>query len=202
MAEFLLKKTGKIINGIIVIIKFYNMTKYLALLRGINVGGKNKVEMKKLKTIFENVGFANVFTFINSGNVIFESKEKNNDKLITLIKSKLKKSFNFDVPLLIRDQFNIKKLAANIPPVWENNEKQRTDILFLWDEFDNRNSIKLIKQVNGVDNIIYCKGAIVWNINKTEYKRSGMNKFIGTTLYKNMTARNVNTVRKIANLMN
>jgi uncharacterized protein (DUF1697 family) len=178
------------------------MRKYIAFLRGINIGGKNKIEMKMLKKVFESLGFINVFTYINSGNVIFESEENNNDKLISDIKSGLRKIFDFDIQVIIRDNQNIQKLVKKFPYHWRNDAEQKTDILFLWDEFDSKNSIKLISQTKDVDIIIYCKGAIIWNINRKDYKKSGMNKFIGTALYKNMTARNINTVRKLAELMN
>jgi uncharacterized protein (DUF1697 family) len=177
------------------------MKKYLALMRGINVGGKNKVEMKKLKAVFEGLGFANVSTYINSGNVIFESEKNDTDQIIATIKSALKKNFTFDIQVIIRDQRNIKKLAESIPQSWTNDGVQKTDIIFLWADYDNKNSLKLIKQTKDIDNVIYFNGAIIWNIIVANYGRSGMNKFVGTELYKNMTARNVNTVRKLAELM-
>jgi uncharacterized protein (DUF1697 family) len=178
------------------------MIKYIALLRGINVGGKNKVEMMKLKSVFENAGFDNVLTYINSGNVIFESNEKDVDTLILEIKKILRESFNFDIKVLIRNSCNIGRLAKKIPGDWQNDSVQKTDVLFLWDDFDNKKSLSLIKQVAGIDNVLYISGAIVWNIKVKEWGKSGMNKFIASELYKNMTARNVNTVRKLADLMN
>jgi len=177
------------------------MKKYLALLRGINVGGKNKVEMRKLKTVFENAGFSNVSTYINSGNVIFESKENDADKLISIIKMILK-NFDFEIQVIIRSSANISKLTKAIPADWQNNDVQKTDVLFLRADFDNKKSLNLIKQTPGVDNVIYVNGAIIWNVKRIDYNRSGMKKFIGTELYKNMTARNVNTVRKFSELMN
>ena len=68
--------------------------------------------------------------------------------------------------------------------------------------FDNKKSLSLIKQVVGVDNVLYINGAIVWNIYVKDWGKSGMSKFTLSELYKNMTARNVNTVRKLAVLMN
>ena len=54
---------------------------------------------------------------------------------------------------------------------------------------------------NNVDTLIYIEGALIWNLRREHYSKSGMNTFIGTPIYKNMTARNVNTVRKLAELM-
>lgn len=174
-----------------------SMTKYVALLRGINVGGNNKVEMSKLRKVFESLGFLNVSTYINTGNVIFETNKKDLD---ILIEKALQKSFGFEIRIVIRDDQNIQKLCKSIPSEWVNDVYQKTDILFLWNDYDSKKSISLIKTTN-VDNLKYIDGSIVWNIKRADYNKSGMNKFIGTEIYKNMTARNINTVRKLNDLM-
>jgi len=177
------------------------MMRYIALLRGINVGGNKKVEMKKLKNVFESFGFKAVSTYINSGNVIFETDIKNVDDIIAIIERGLRDAFGFDIRTIVRSAQNIEKLMQTIPARWKNDSKQKTDVLFLWDEFDNEKSINLIKMTKGVDNLKYISGVIVWNVDKKQYPKSGMHKFIGTVVYKNMTARNVNTVRKLAELI-
>lgn len=179
-------------------VKIDNMIKYVALLRGINVGGNNKTEMSKLKKVFESLGFENVSTYINSGNVIFKTHKKD---LEPLIEKTLKKTFGFEIRIVIRDEKNIKKLCKAIPKDWLNDAEQRTDVLFLWNEFDSKKSLDLIKTTE-VDTLKYINGAIVWNVKRTDVSKSGMNKFIGTTIYKNMTARNINTVRKLNELLN
>lgn len=171
--------------------------KYVALLRGINVGGNNKVGMKKLKEVFEHLGYANVSTYINSGNVLFESDKKD----FSRIEPALKKSFGFAITVVIRDAKNIEKLCKAIPKDWENNTEQKTDILFLWDEFDNKKSIGFIKTNKDVDVLKYISGSIIWHIKRKDYSKSGMSKFIGGIIYKNMTARNINTVRKLLDRM-
>ena len=169
------------------------MTKQVALLRGINVGGNSKVEMPRLKKLFENLGFDNVSTYINSGNVIFDSAGKVD---VDLIEKELEKEFGFSVRVVIHDSQNILDLCKKIPKDWTNDDEQKTDILFLWEKYDNKKSLELIKATE-VDNLKYLDGAIVWNIKRKDYKKSAMNKFIGTDLYKHMTARNINTVRKL-----
>lgn len=171
--------------------------KYVALLRGINVGGNNKVVMSELKKVFETLGFTDVSTYINSGNVIFQSSKKD----FSRIEHALKKSFGFEIKVVIRDAKNIKKLSESIPRSFDNNTEQKTDVLFLWEKFNKKSSVNLITVNPKVDTLVYVSGAIVWNIKRADYSKSGMNKFIGTTVYKNMTARNVNTVRKLAKLM-
>ena len=168
--------------------------KYIALLRGINVGGNNKVEMLKLKKVFEALGYANVSTYINSGNVIFESNKQDLEKGI---EKALHKAFSFEIRIVIRDAKNIQTLCKAIPNEWVNDAEQKTDVLFLWNEFDSEKTLNLISNNPKVDNLKYISGAIVWNIKKSDYAKSGMHTLIGTKVYKNMTARNVNTVIKL-----
>jgi len=177
------------------------MTKYIALLRGINVGGNNKVEMSKLKKSFESLGYEKVSTYINSGNIFFETKEKDRVKLVREIEKVLKKDFKLELRVVIRDSKDINKICKKVSLDWKNDDEERTEVLFLWDEFDNKNTLKLILNNPDVDNLIYIPGAIVWNVKRINYSKSGMRKFIGTKVYKNITGRNINTVRKINGLM-
>lgn len=174
--------------------------KYVALLRGINVGGNNKVPMSELKTCVEELGFENVSTYINSGNVIFEADKTKESDLALKIEKAIHVHFGFPVQVVVRSQKNIEKVAKTIPEDWEN-DIHKTDILFLWDEYASKKSLRLIEPKEGIDNLIYTNGAIVWNLDRKNYSKSAMNRFIGTELYKNMTARNVNTVRKLFDLM-
>lgn len=99
--------------------------------------------MKRLASCFESIGFVNVSTYINSGNVFFESDHDD----FAHIGKKLEEEFGFDIPTIFRERENIRHLVENLPKEWQNDEKQKTDILFLWDEFDTRESLGLIKAV-------------------------------------------------------
>lgn len=175
-------------------------TRYVALLRGINVGGHNKVSMRTLKTVFESLGLEHVSTYINSGNVIFATSKKE-EELVPMIQRAFHKEFSFDIQILLRSAKQINALVKKIPQTWKNDPKQRTDVLFLWEEFDKKGTLALIAQNPEVDRLRYITGSIVWNFEKVDYKKSKMHKFIGTAVYKKMTARNVNTVRKLDELM-
>ena len=175
--------------------------KYVALLRGINVGGNNKVNMRVLKTVFESLGFTNVSTYINSGNVIFETNKTEFEKLVNDIELAIATKFGFPVRVIVRDAANIEKVCKAIPPEWTNDTHMKTDVLFLWDHYDSHTTLKLIHTNPDVDNLIYVSGAIIWNLDRAHYNSSSMHKFIGTDVYKHMTARNVNTVRKLASLL-
>jgi uncharacterized protein (DUF1697 family) len=173
---------------------------YVALLRGINVGGNNKVEMRKLKSTFELLGFTNVVTYINSGNIIFEELSRKQSVIVSEIERAIRQDFQLEIKVLIRNLENIETICRELPVTWIKNEMMRTDVMFLWEQFDRPEIIDFL-QINPVDNVKYLSGAVLWNVEGNNYSKSGMIKLMGTEIYKNMTIRNVNTVRKLHQLM-
>lgn len=176
------------------------MQTYVALLRGINVGGNTKVEMKKLKVLFERIKFTDVSTYINSGNVLFRT-DKPRATLASHIERLIEEDFGFPVRVVVRDQKQISEIADKVPKNWTNDTEQKTDVIFLWEEVDSPKVLQEILTNPKVDRLIYIDGAIIWHIDRAHYNHSGMHKFIGTRIYKQMTARNINTVRKLRDLM-
>ncbi len=174
---------------------------YVALLRGINVGGNSKVSMKDLKICFERLGFTDVKTYINSGNVIFLPAGKPAAKLTEIIEQGIKKHIGLDIRVVVRSLEQIEALCKKIPKVWTNDAISRTDVLFLWKEVDRPSVLSELVINKDVDHVLYIKGAIVWHFDRKDYNKSKMHKFIGTFVYKNMTARNSNTTRKLYSLM-
>lgn len=159
---------------------------YLALFRGINVGGNNKVEMKKLKATFESLGLIHVSTFINSGNVLFEDSLKGNDELRQLIEEAVKKDFQLEIKVIVVNSDQLDAICREIPSTWVKNEQMRTDVMFLWEKYDRPEVLEMIR-MNPVDNVKYVPGAILWNVKGEDYNRSGMMKLMGTDLYRHMT---------------
>ena len=173
--------------------------KYIALLRGINAGKERRVDMKKLKFIFEELGFADVETYINSGNVLFKSPKSKNAVSKSIAKI-LKNEFDFQIPVLIKTENEIKKIAKAIPTVWQNDKNQKTDIAYLFKEFDLEKIVTELPFNKDVVDIRYVKGAVFWNLSRKDYNKSRLNKLIGRKFYKYMTLRNVNTARFLAGL--
>ncbi|MCG6189302.1 DUF1697 domain-containing protein [Maribellus maritimus] len=91
------------------------MEKYVAFLRGINVGGHHKVPMADLRKEMEKIGSKNIITLLNSGNIIFDIKEKDEKKLEKKIAIHLEKAFGFPIPVLIRKGDEIKKIVDDKP---------------------------------------------------------------------------------------
>lgn len=96
--------------------------------------------------------------------------------------------------ILVKDLESIEIINQTLPITWVKNETMRTDVMFLWEEFDNPNVVQQFN-LNVVDNIKYALAALIWNVLDKDYTHSMMPKMIGTPLYKNMTIRNVNTFR-------
>ena len=175
--------------------------KYVALLRGINVGGNNKISMKQLVAAMNASGFERVSTYINSGNLFFSS-DKNELELREELEKLINEEFCLSIRVLVRTKQNINDLADSIPPEWKNNSEMKCDVMFLWDEFNNDSVLKQLYIKPGIDEVRYSHGALIWKVERKDVAKSAMMKLIGTELYANMTIRNCNTVRKIKELLN
>lgn len=172
---------------------------YIALLRGINVGGNRKVEMKQLKALYESLGYTKVSTYINSGNVFFTSLKKY-EVLLKEITLAQKKKFGFDIPTLVKTQKEMQKITASIPKDWQNNDEQKTDVAYLFKEIDTKKIIDELPIKKEFLTIKYVKGALIWNIKRVNYNKSNLNKLVSHKLYKLMTLRNINTARFLTNI--
>ncbi|PKA24358.1 hypothetical protein CH381_21065 [Leptospira sp. mixed culture ATI2-C-A1] len=171
--------------------------KYIALLRGINVGGNRKVEMKKLRSLMESLGYTEVSTYINSGNIIFESEDDTNTVRFKIEKS-FEKVFKFEIPTIVKTEKEMKKIANAIPKEWQNDSTQRTDVAYLFPEADSKKIIEELPLKKEFLEIRYHKGALIWNIKRENVNKSQLTKLISHKLYKSMTIRNVNTARFLA----
>lgn len=175
---------------------------YVALLRGINVGGTNKVDMKMLKAVFEEAGLKSVTTYINSGNVVFRSRARSRTTLAAQLEAAIAVRFGFDVKVLVRDLDDMRAIIGAIDPDWVNDRKtMKCDVMFLWDDADRPDVLDDLTIKPGIDEVRCVPGAIVWKVDADKLTRTGMMKLVGTPLYKQMTIRNCNTARKLLALM-
>jgi len=175
--------------------------RYVALLRGINVGGKAKVEMARLKICFEGLGLTSVATYMNSGNVLFETGAKDRKRLIGRIERAIEKEFGFRVPLVLRTSAELARVTKSIPRTWVTDQRMRCDIMFLWPEADSRSILGKVPVRLELEDLKYVPGALVWRIDRCDAGKSKVSKVIGSDLYKQLTIRNINTVRKLEGLM-
>ena len=174
---------------------------YAALLRGINVGVKNKVEMRRLKATFEEAGMSNVATYINSGNVVFTDNRRKAPKIAKVLEEAIAQDLGFEIRVLIRDLPAIRKVIKGLPENWTNDKSMRCDVMFLWEMFDRKDVLEELPIKPDIDDVKYVPGAVLWRIDRQNVMKSRMSKVVGTDLYRGMTIRNCNTVRKLADMM-
>ena len=174
---------------------------YLALLRGINVGGKNKVEMPRLTAAAESLGLESVRTYINTGNVIFRAGSSSRD-LADSLEGAIQEEFGLRLKVLVRNRGEVRHISNSVPSHWVNDSTMKSDVMFLWDEVDSEDVVEDLTIKPGIDEVIYVPGALLWSVARGDVTRSGMSRLVGTKLYKQMTVRNCNTTRKLAELMN
>jgi uncharacterized protein (DUF1697 family) len=177
------------------------VTTWVALLRGINVGGNRTIAMPQLKAVFERLGFDAVKTYINSGNVIFLTKAGDRKRLTTKIEKAIEEDFGTAVAIVLRDLPELEKLLAKIPGDWVNDKTWRCDVMFLWPQFDRKAVLREFPINPDIEDVRYLPGAVVWHIAAKDVTKSRRNKMFGTPLYRGLSIRNVNTVRKLAQLM-
>jgi uncharacterized protein (DUF1697 family) len=174
--------------------------RFVALLRRINVGKSVQVSMKDLKSTFEINGFENVATYINSGNILFDSN-KEIDLISKEVSNLLKNKYEQDIRTLILDKNKVITIANSIPGDWMNDDKQKTDVAYLFNEINNENIIDNLPVKKEFMKLLYVDGALIWNVSRTEYNKSQLNKIISHKIYKSMTVRNVNTARYLASAL-
>ncbi|WP_145332398.1 DUF1697 domain-containing protein [Paenibacillus xylanexedens] len=177
---------------------------YVALLRGINVGGNNKIGMKQLKETFEQAGMHKVVTYINSGNIIFADYEDRSDahaELSALLEQAIAADFGLQIKVLVRDMDEMTSVMQALPSHWTNDDQAKSDVLFLWEEINDIDILDKLPLKPGIGELVYVPGALLYSVGREEATRSGMNKLAGSKIYSYMTVRNVNTTRKIYALM-
>lgn len=175
--------------------------KYVALLRGINVGGNNIIKMLALKEAFEKIGMTHVLTFIQSGNVIFESPEKKSDVLTKKLETMLTKTFSYKARIVVFSHEQLKQVVAKAPKDWKTKTDIRCYVGFLLPPMTAADAVKQIVINEAVDILDTGPGVIYMTTLMSGLTKSGFTKMIGTNIYKEMTIRNLNTTRKLLELM-
>ena len=175
--------------------------RFAALLRGVNVGKSVKVPMANLKLLIENIGFDNVATYLNSGNVLFDA-EAPTKEIETLIAESLAESTGQRIPVLVKSSLELASINTAIPKEWQNDALQKTDVAYLFQDADYEKILHGLPIRQEFIDIRYVKGAIFWNVTRENYGKSRINKLIGHVLYEKMTIRNINTARQLAKLAN
>jgi len=184
-------------------VQWENMNTHVILIRGINVGGKNKVPMAGLKKCLEELGFSEVSTYIASGNVILKSK-----KSAKAIKAEIEKALpeNFKlhsellkVLVLTRDQFQA-VIDKKPKGFGEEPKKYYSDAIFLMD-IDADEAMEVFDPREGVDKVWKGDGVIYSQRLGSQRTKSRLSKIVASTAYKSMTIRSWNTTLKLLDML-
>jgi uncharacterized protein (DUF1697 family) len=173
---------------------------YIAFLRGVNVGGKGIVSMVAIKEALIALGLSDVRTYINSGNVMFSTRATDAQQLAARLENALEQHTGMAIKVLVMDHKTLKQMIDAIPRQWVDDKTMRTYVLLLWKELDDRNILERLPVKPGVDELMYTPGAVVWRVDRENVGRSQMNRIVGTPLYKKITIRSANTMRKLNEL--
>ena len=173
---------------------------YVALLRGVNVGGNNMISMSALKESFTEMGFAQVTTYINSGNIIFKTKETDARKLEKKIEQMLEKEYDLGSKVVIRSLEEMERLVKSLPPGW-GDSRWRYNVIFLRHTIDSEEILNDVPIKEDIEELLYRPGTLLWSAQVSEITRSNMVKLASRKMYQDMTVRNLNTTKKLCELM-
>lgn len=180
------------------------MEKYIALLRGINIGGKNKVAMPLLKAAFEDMGFLDVSTYINSGNVLFAS-DNDIDEISTRCKTMMKEKFMIDVPILIISLKELSDALDNAPKWWDLSSKEEVihQIIFLIPPVSIMEVYKAVGEAKPeYEKVSYYENVIFWSAPRATLSKTRWYKIASSSVNNNVTIRNASTAKKLRLLAN
>lgn len=176
---------------------------YILLLRGVNVGGKNKVKMEELKDQLTTLGFADIRSYINSGNLIFNA-ESEAAEVKGAIRQMLAENYAFNISFALINAADYQKALAALPSWWHDGSMARQDALFFTDDVDRAHVEERIKKMKLHSEIIcFSDIAVFWGkTDEKEYAKTAYHKYlIAEDFYKKITIRNGNTVQKILTLL-
>jgi uncharacterized protein (DUF1697 family) len=179
------------------------VARYIALLRGINVGGKNAVPMAGLKAAFEDAGFGDVVTYIQSGNVVFEAPSSNQAELTRTIERLLRKAFaHYDASVVLRSRSQMRAIVDRAPSGFGTEPaKYRYDVVFLKPPLTAKAAIRDVSTKEGVDRIWAGTGVLYMSRLDSRATQSRLNRVASLPIYKHMTIRNWNTTTKLRELL-
>ncbi len=179
------------------------MKKYISLLRGVNVGGKNRVPMAELKKGFEALGFGEVKTYLNSGNVVFSGSGGNTEAMANRIKAMIKEQFGLEIPVFLLAQESLVDILRHAPGWWggENREIYDNLIFILPPVSFDEISAGIGEPKEPLERVENYREAVFWSFSRRDYQKT--NWWPGTAsaaVGKKLTIRTANTVRKLAEM--
>ncbi len=175
--------------------------RYVALLRGVNVGGRNIVAMADLREAFEGAGFQAVRTYIQSGNVLFESDAPRHS-LEDGLEAMLGRRFGVPLVVLLRSRLQLRNVVEKAPEGFGTEpDAYHSDVIFLKSPLTSQRAMRVVQLREGVDQAWPGTGVIYFARLSARRARSRMSRIVGTPEYQQMTIRNWTTTTKLLSLL-
>ena len=174
--------------------------RYVALLRGINVGGRTLIKMAELRSCVEALGLDDVSTYIASGNLLFDS-DRDAAELEREIERAIEQRFGFPVTVIVLDRATYAKIVEAIPTSWAGDTTVRANVAFVSRSTDAKQVVDDLQPDTGIEEVLAVQGAILWATKRDALNRSVMRKLIGGAAYTTITVRNLNTTLKLRELL-
>jgi uncharacterized protein (DUF1697 family) len=175
---------------------------YVALLRGINVGGKNLIKMPELKACFEVGGFKEVVTYIQSGNVLFRSAGSGSTARARRIEEMLTSTFGYQASVVLRSHGQMTAVVEGAPEGFgADPDEYRYDVIFLKEPLTARTALKSVSTRQGVDEVYAGRGVLYVSRLISRAAQSHLSKVVSLPIYQNMTIRNWNTTTTLLRMM-
>jgi len=170
-------------------------------LRGINVGGKNTVSMPILKEAFEEAGFCNVRTYINSGNVLFSSDNTDTEVLQQRCQQIIAERFNLNIPVALISPKTLAAALSNAPEWWDNDKELKHNAIFVISPTSTETIVKEVGEINSeYEKAFYYGQIIFWSAPLKTFSKTKWSKFVSVTSCSRITIRNANTTKKLLQL--
>ena len=175
---------------------------YLALLRGINVGGKALIKMADLKAALEHKGFEDVRTYIQSGNVLFTSDKHDKETLAVIIHDALKDHFNLDIDVVVLSAKEWNEIIESAPSWWGHDNTRKHNLVIMIPPYDMNQTMAAIGELKpDIESAEAGNGVVYQSISLEFFGRTTSGKLAANPIYKHMTIRNYNTAQKLNTLL-
>jgi uncharacterized protein (DUF1697 family) len=175
--------------------------RYVAFLRGINVGGKALIRMADLRECIAEAGHPDVATYIASGNVLFSSPSRSAAELEEQLERAIGRRFGLDVRVFVRNARQLAATARAIPEHWLGNGELRCNVIFAARDIDRAALVREFDPKPEIEELVRVPGALLWAAKRNALTRSAMVKLSRHPHYDRMTARNPTTVIELAKLV-
>jgi uncharacterized protein (DUF1697 family) len=176
--------------------------RYVALLRGINVGGNNMIKMADLKACFEALGFTGVATYIQSGNVVFTTGESGPDKLAQRAETAIAETFGCASKVVLRSRKQMQDIVGRAPAGFgAAPDRYRYDVIFLKPPLTAAAAMKAVPTKEGVDQAHAGAGVLYFSRLIARATQSRLGKIAALPIYKDLTIRNWNTTTALLKLL-